>query len=68
MPRDVIQVRGDAETRAQIDDLARAWGGALGPATVSDVIREAVRRAHGALKKNNATRGKPSGQVLSRHD
>jgi hypothetical protein len=44
MPRDVIQIRSDAALRVQLDLLADKWGG-IKPLPVSQVVREAVRRA-----------------------
>lgn len=50
-----VQVRPDPEFEAQLKRLAHAWGG-IKPLTISDVIREAVRRADAAEirgKKNS---------------
>jgi Arc/MetJ-type ribon-helix-helix transcriptional regulator len=45
MSRDTIQVRAGEELRRQLADLAARWGG-IRPLSISEVIREAVARAH----------------------
>ncbi len=42
------QFRLDDTLVAQIKDLAAKWGGTLKPLTHTEVIREAIRRAHKA--------------------
>jgi hypothetical protein len=45
------QFRLDETIIAQINELAAIWGGKIKPLTHTEVIREAIRRAHKAETK-----------------
>lgn len=47
-PNDRVQIRRTPEFDAMVADLARRWGGIVKALSVSEVVREAVKRAHAA--------------------
>jgi hypothetical protein len=46
MPTKARQYRLDDDTTSKMVDLAAKWGGSIKPLSDTEVIREAIRRAH----------------------